>query len=360
MSSSLSTTLKNAPFSPIFTGGLLYALTRAPDSVRGPLISRLRQYLSPESIARIVTGLKWLLALGLVRNVNSAISAWAVNNFRFRSERRNYDWPRELAVVTGGSGGFGSLFAKDLAKHGIKVVVLDVTEGLPADMEKNPRISYYKCDLTSRETVMEVAQQIRNDHGDPSILINNAGVAFSHDTLAVSERSLDLLFRVNIISQYYTLQAFLPAMIEKKKGHIVSIASMASYLSPPGLGPYCQTKAGVLSLWETLNNELRSYYKAPEILNSIVHPTFAATAMTADSREELKKAGAEVIDPQTVSDAVVSQIMSARSGQIVLNGSVGPWLASIKGWPLWASQLLYRAILAPPELGVVGKERTGA
>ena len=103
-----------------------------------------------------------------------------------------------------------------------------------------------------------------------------------------------MTFNVNIISHYWTLQAFLPAMIRNKKGHVVALASMASFLSPPGMVPYCNTKAAVLSLHEGLMQETRVVYKAPEIKFSVVHPTYAATPMVQPFRDELTKAGATV------------------------------------------------------------------
>lgn len=347
------------PISPVITGALLFALTRAPASIKQPLLRHLNKYLSPKAIAWLITLLKWDFALGLTRSANSLLNAWSLNRFRIRSQRHKYDWPREVAVVTGGSSGFGALISKDLANHEVKVVVLDVN-ALPDDMANNPHIVFYQCDITSRETVRDIAGQIRHNHGHPSVLINNAGIAYSHDTLAVSEKALLKLYQVNILSHYNTLQAFLPAMIENKKGHIVSLASMASFICPPMLGPYCGTKSAVAALWETLNQELLYLYRCPEILNSIVHPTFAATPMTEFSRDELRKAGTEILDPKVVSDAVVAQVLSGRSAQIVLAGKMGAGAASIKGWPNSLSRLLYITVGKGADRRNVGKERNGA
>ena len=83
-------------------------------------------------------------------------------------------------------------------------------------------------------------------------------------------------------------------MIKNKKGHVVATASMASFLSPPGLIPYCNTKAAVLSLHDGLQQEVRVMYKCPEIKFSVVHPTFAATPMVQPFLNELKAAKAFV------------------------------------------------------------------
>ena len=87
-------------------------------------------------------------------------------------------------------------------------------------------------------------------------MINNAGIATAHTILDTSEEFLEKLFRVNLFSHWITIKEFLPAMLDAKKGHIVSIASMASYFSGCGLVDYAATKAGVLALHEGTSSEI--------------------------------------------------------------------------------------------------------
>ena len=240
--------IRNVPLSPIVTGSLLYALTRAPAQYRVPLLQKIQEHLSPKTISRAITTLKWLFGLGIARTVHNWLSGIAENNFRLRPEAHRYDWPNEVAVVTGAASGFGALMAKGLAAKGVNVMAVDIKAELPSDMKSNGKIHYYKCDITKREDVMSLAEQIRKEHGDPSVLINNAGVGFSHSVLDVTEYGLNKTFEVNILSHYWTIQAFLPDMIKNKKGHIVATASMASFLTAQGMLPYAGTKAAVLSM----------------------------------------------------------------------------------------------------------------
>ena len=282
--------IKNVPFSPAVTGALLYALTKSPEQYRRQILEKLSQYLSPKSISRAVTTLKWLFALGLARNLHVFLSDIAQNNFSIRSQRHRYVWHSEVAVVTGAASGFGALISKGLAAKGINVAAVDIRDDLPDDMKGNEKIHYYKCDITDRQKVMDLAQQIEKDMGEVSVLVNNAGVCYQHSILDATEKALNNLYDVNIISHYYTLQAFLPNMIKNKKGHVVATASMASFLSPPGLIPYCNTKAAVLSLHDGLRQECRVTHKAPEIKFSVVHPTYAATPMVQPFNNELTTA----------------------------------------------------------------------
>ncbi|CZT25480.1 related to a retinal short-chain dehydrogenase/reductase [Ramularia collo-cygni] len=325
---------------PAFTGALLFALTASPDRFREPLIAQLRQYISATNLSRAVTTLKWLFAAGLGSTVNEWLSELAQNNFRLRSEAHRYDWPNEIAVITGATGGFGSLMSKDLANRGVRVMALDVRDELPADM-KHPKIHYFKCDVTDRDAVAEVAKQIRQQHGDPSILINNAGISGEGPIVDQTKESLRKIFDINVISHYYTVQEFLPAMAANKKGHVVTVASMASFATTAGIVPYSNTKVAALSFHEGLQLEARVFHDAPEIKFSSLHPSFASTPMVAPHLKELEKAGAAVLKPIDVSNAVIKQIVSGRGKQIILAGNLGP-AVYLRSFPHWLSQAVFQ------------------
>jgi len=111
-------------------------------------------------------------------------------------------------------------------------------------------VSFYECDITQKSRLHEVATKIQNEVGAPSILINNAGIGRSYDILEASEEHLNQIFAINTISHWFTVQEFLPDMIKNKKGHIVTIASMASFTSVAGMAEYCATKASALAFHE--------------------------------------------------------------------------------------------------------------
>ncbi|GAB7358893.1 hypothetical protein MBLNU230_g4114t1 [Neophaeotheca triangularis] len=334
----MASIISSTAYNPILTGGLLFALTRAPDDIRLPLIRKLQELLSATTTSHAITALKWLFGLSLAKRLSNALSDLAQNNFHLFADSR-YHWPNEIVLVTGAAGGFGSLFINDLSAKGLIVVGTDIVDS-PA-WKTGPRRHYYQCDITDREAVMAMAERIRNDVGDPSILINNAGIAYNHSLLQVKEPSLRKIFDVNLFSHYYTLQAFLPAMIAKNKGHVVNIASMASFTTTPSLIPYSNTKVAALGLHEGLRSELRTIYDAPLVKTSVVHPFFASTPMTAKFASDIKSSGAIMLDPQVVSDAVVQQILSGWGKQIVLGGGFD-FMSAARGWPHWLSGLMGR------------------
>ncbi|KAG9963546.1 NAD(P)-binding protein, partial [Aureobasidium melanogenum] len=333
--------LKQAPFSPVVTGAALLVLLKGPESIQRPIYDYLHQILKPHNIERLITALKWLFAFGLIKNVNEALNQFARNNFSLHSSKADWDWNNEIAIVTGSSSGFGALFSKDLSDKGIHVVAIDVNP-LPKHLENNPKITFFKCDVTDVEAVNAVAEEIKAKVGHPSILINNAGIGGQRTILSTTPAQLQKLMGVNIMSHFYLVQAFLPDMLAKKKGHVVSIASMASFFTTPGITDYSCSKAAVLAFNEGLSTELRTIHRCPEIKTSIVHPFFADTPIIAKSKAELEKAGMKILDPQDVSDAVVDQILNARSGQILLSNGFGPIMRAFRGLPWWFQESLKR------------------
>ena len=120
-----------------------------------------------------------------------------------------------------------------------------------------------------------MASQIRKEHGEPTVLINNAGIGSARTILNGSEEFIRRTFEVNTMSHYWMVREFLPAMIQKNHGHVVTIASIASYIVHAQNVDYCCTKASALAFHEGLTSELRSRYDAPDVRTTWVpssHP----------------------------------------------------------------------------------------
>lgn len=106
-------------------------------------------------------------------------------------------------------------------------------------------VRFYKCDITSPDNIHQAAEAIRSDLGDPSILINNAGIGNAFSILDISYERLQSLFNINLLSHWSTVQEFLPDMLAKKKGHILGIGSLSAYVALAGAVDYSCAKAGV-------------------------------------------------------------------------------------------------------------------
>jgi all-trans-retinol dehydrogenase (NAD+) len=104
--------------------------------------------------------------------------------------------------------------------------------------------------VTSPSSIAEAAKTVRDKLGDPSILINNAGVGQPHTILETSNEWVTKIFQINVISHFWLTKEFLPSMVKKNKGHIVGLASMTSFVCPPAIVDYGSTKAAVMAFHE--------------------------------------------------------------------------------------------------------------
>jgi all-trans-retinol dehydrogenase (NAD+) len=249
LSSLVSLSVSHVALNPVVAGALLWALTRAPARVHDRLLNSVSALRNPRTLARVTKLLRWLLALGVARTVNQKLNQLALNAYRTNNEKKRWSWNEEVAVVTGGCSGIGLLTVKRLILKGVKVAILDIQQ-LPPALQGYASIKFFACDIADPEAVASTAKKVRATLGPPSILVNNAGITHPHTILKTPPEYLRKIFDVNLLSNWYTIQAFLPDMIQRNKGHVVTVASQASYWSVGGMVDYCSTKAAVLCLHE--------------------------------------------------------------------------------------------------------------
>ncbi|KAF2465598.1 NAD(P)-binding protein [Lindgomyces ingoldianus] len=291
--------------------------------------------LSEDQHELLVTILNWLLALCLVCEVNTELSRWAEDKWIWKDDKSVWNWGNEVAVITGGSKGIGAMVVKTLVSYGIRVAVLDVEPLSDVFLsEESNSINFYKCDITSRVQVHEAGEAIRSDFGSPSILVNNAGIGNANTILESSPEGLRTIFEVNLLSHWNTVQEFLPDMIAKKKGHIMSVASLAAFFGLAGMTDYSCTKAGLIAFHEGLTQELKHRYSCPQIKTTIVYPNWTRTRLIRAIEKGIR---GPVMDPKDVAEAMAKQIISAKGGQVILGPNIA---ASIRALPTWLQEFI--------------------
>lgn len=137
VSNMLTLSLGHVTLNPIVTSIILYLLTKSPDRIRGRVLQRLKLLDKPDRFVKVVKGLKWCLALGIVGKVNKQLNHVSLNAGRWGSERRRWKFDGgegEVAVVTGGCSGIGELIVKRLVGRGVRVAILDIQK-LPASLQ---------------------------------------------------------------------------------------------------------------------------------------------------------------------------------------------------------------------------------
>ncbi|EGX92136.1 dehydrogenase/reductase SDR family member 8 precursor [Cordyceps militaris CM01] len=278
-------------------------------------------------------GVKKLFYWGLLRTIVNYLSDKTRNNW----VKDRYDWSREIVLITGGAAGIGAQMVKLFDELAIKVVVLDIQ---PMAFATSSRVHHYKCDLRSPASVQEVAERVRSEVGAPTILINNAGVARGKTILESEPGDVRFTFDVNALCHYWLAKAFLPSMIERNHGMVVTIASAASWVTAPALVDYAASKAAAMAFHEGLSAELVTRYHAPKVRTVIVHPGHVKTPLFQgfDQGNAFLMPSLEV---DTVAEGIVKQVLTGRSGNVILpeTGAIAALMRVLPDWLSYRSRI---------------------
>ncbi|XP_014211257.1 17-beta-hydroxysteroid dehydrogenase 13-like [Copidosoma floridanum] len=194
----------------------------------------------------------------------------------------------ETVLVTGAGHGIGRELALQLAEKGCIVVCWDTD--IQANLATIGVISKdggeahgFVVDVSQRLEVREAVRLMRKANiPEVTILINNAAVLMNLPFLEHKSEDIQRMFDVNVLSQFWTIQAFLPSMLHKKKGHIVSMCDMCGYYGVPNKVPYCSSKHAVRGLMDGLVEELRLAVKDAKIHFTTVYPFYVDTGLAPD------------------------------------------------------------------------------
>ncbi|KAI8650590.1 hypothetical protein NCS57_01393200 [Fusarium keratoplasticum] len=273
-----------------------------------------------------------LAIIGTCYGLNSLLNRLVLNT---RTGAHLWDWKKEIVLITGGSGGMGSHMVKQFAQKNVQVVSFDIQppkQALPANAR------FYQVDVTSPDAIHNAAEQIRRDVGDPTVLINNAGVVLGKDILSCSKHQIRHMFDVNILAHFWLSQEFLPSMIKQQHGHIVTMASIASFITIASNVDYSCTKAGLTAFHEGLAQDLKHRYNTRNVLTSIIYPYWVRTPLIRNLTAH-PTFHDPLDEPDKVAKVVVDHVMGCKSGRVVLP-AYGVLLAGLAGFPLWLQELI--------------------
>jgi len=197
----------------------------------------------------------------------------------------------KLILITGGASGIGQLMAFAFAEKQAKVIIWDINDRAIKAIEdeakgKNLFIRGMLCDVSDRNAVYTQAKNLVSEFGQLDILINNAGIVSKKVEnvvgpafLGVPDENIIKNLHINALSSFWTCKAFLPSMIERNSGHIVTISSSAGIIGVKGLSDYCAGKFATFGFDEALRMELRRMKSA--IKTTVICPFFIDTGMFA-------------------------------------------------------------------------------
>ena len=164
--------------------------------------------------------------------------------------------------------------------------------------------------------------------GDPTVLINNAGVVRGKTILDTTERDLNLTFGVNTLAHYHLAQQFLPAMVARNHGMIVTVASLAGYATAPSMVDYAASTSAAITVHEGLSAELVTHYKAPRVRTVLMCQGYTRTKL-------FEGFDSKALFPETVAEEIVKAVLAGRSRHVLLPELSWAVAPRIKGFPLW-------------------------
>jgi all-trans-retinol dehydrogenase (NAD+) len=188
----------------------------------------------------------------------------------------------KLILITGGAGGIGRLMGLDFAGRGARVVAWDLDAEALAGLEEEARqrklvIKGMVCDVSDREAVYRQAAVLTGEYGPVDVLVNNAGIVSGSTFLETPDEKIIKTMNVNTFPLFWTCKAFLPAMIERNTGHVVTISSAAGIIGVRGLADYSASKFAAFGFDEAVRMELRRLKSA--VRTTVVCPFFIDTGM---------------------------------------------------------------------------------
>lgn len=238
------------------------------------------------------------------------------------------DLDGRLAVVTGANGGLGGAITAKLASMGARVVALDLPESVP---DRAGEIQALACDISDDAAVKAIAGRIGAEFGPCAILVNNAAVLGDAGPLdAMNLEHWDRTISVNLRGAMLCAKWFGAHMLEKGRGAIVNITSIAAHL-PNATTAYGPSKAGLLALTRQIAVEwgprgIRSNAVSPGLIRTPMSDGFYADPRNRDAREAVV-AQRRIGTPADIASVVAflaSDAASYVNGQeLIVDGGFG-------------------------------------
>jgi all-trans-retinol dehydrogenase (NAD+) len=249
-------------------------------------------------------------------------------------------------LITGCASGIGRLMALKIASRGGHVIMWDINlPGMEAVREQLGRWGFdssaYRCDISDRLAIQAAADQVLTEHGGIDVLINNAGVVSGKPLLEVSDETIQRTFDINTLSLFWTTRAFLPGMIDRNVGHIVTIASAGGIIGVPRLADYSASKFAAVGFDDSLRVELKRLGHHG-VRTTVVCPFYIKTGMFEGVKTRFPWL-LPILEPEDAANQIVNAIEKNKHRLIMppfayitypgrlLPTPVFDWLASFVG-----------------------------
>ncbi len=229
----------------------------------------------------------------------------------------------QIAVVTGAGRGIGRAIAIELGKMGAQVVVSARSRTELEDTARliGTRASVIPADVRRKEDLQRLFEQVTTTLGPVDILVNAAGLGIFGPVVDVRDEDFEILIETNLRGIFFTSRFVLPSMIERKRGHIINIASIAGKVGSANRAVYCASKFGVVGFSESLAEEVRQHgVRVSVICPGSTDTRFSPSETSGKSRERMLR-------PEDIAHAVrmlVSQAPNSFISEIIMRPTQKP------------------------------------
>ena len=248
-----------------------------------------------------------------------------------------------LVFITGASSGLGQALAWRFYQAGYSLALVarrtsEVQSWVSQRQVSAERYAIYSADVAQTDSIVQAGQACIAQQGLPDVVIANAGISIGMDS-AIRE-DLDVLAQTlatNNIGLAATFHPFISAMVARKSGKLVGIASVAAIRGLPGHGAYCASKAAVISYCESLRGEMRAETGSQGVKVITIAPGYVATPLTAKNAYSMPF----LMQAEDFADRAFYAIESAASYRVIpwQMGVVAKLLRLLPNW-------LYDRVLA--------------
>ena len=225
-------------------------------------------------------------------------------------------------LITGASRGIGLSIAQSFSDEGFYVIG---TSRSKFDLETalgTKDCSHIKLDVTDRDTIKEVYEQLKNENNLPGTLINNAGITKDQLFLRMKDEDWDDVINTNLSSVFNITKAFIKPMLKEKEGRIINISSVAGLMGNPGQVNYSASKAAIGGFTKSLAKELASR----NITVNSIAPGFISSDMTDALNDDQKVEILKQIpvqkfgDPKNIADLAI--FLASERGQYITGQTI--------------------------------------
>ncbi|KAI1856949.1 uncharacterized protein JN550_013551 [Neoarthrinium moseri] len=249
----------------------------------------------------------------------------------------------KLVVITGAARGIGEASAKEYARQGARVVLLDIQLSPQEEIANQIRSDglaawAFKCDVSDDMEVANVAKVIKQEIGVPDIVVNNAVMIQTGSALNADIESVRRQLDINVLGYLRIARAFLPEMIKRGSGLIANTASPNGLNPPPmvsgNMFSYCLSKAGTISLSQCMAVSLQTTGVRVCILVPDVTYTKSVEELQGTAPDMFHQGFKQFINTSsTPADAAARKLVEGvKTGKFFVNAYFDGYEQSLKAW----------------------------